>query len=295
MPAFDAASFVDLVEQHEITRSSLAPTMADFLLADPSFDARRLPSLRTIGYGGMPMPLDTARALAERFELFTGFGQTESTLMVSILTPDDHARALDGEEEILLSCGRPMGSAAVTVLGEDGRPPPVGDVGELCVRSPFSMSGYWRDEEATRQAFAGGWLHTGDMARRDDDGYLYLVDRKKDLIISGGQNIYPTEIERVIRTLPSVAEVAVVGLPDPVWGERVVAVVVKRGDVASNGGDVVDVCRRHLASYKKPKEVVFVDSIPKTVTGKVLKRELRAALAASSAPQLPLQQAREKT
>ncbi len=276
---FDAEGFLSLIDGHRITRATLNPTMARFVLDHPAVGDYDLSSVRSLSYGGMPMPKSIALALSERFGgLSTNFGQTESTFSVTSLTVEDHRRALAGEEHLLASCGRPMGAAAVKILDDEMQEVPAGQTGEMCIRSGYTMRGYWRNEEATSEAFAGGWLHTGDLARRDAEGYIYLVDRKKDMIISGGQNIYSTEIERVIDTLPDVAEAAVVGVPDPVWGERVTAVVVRRpgGELAES--DVIAACRDRLAGYKSPKEVLFWDSLPKNVLGKILKRDIRAAL-----------------
>jgi acyl-CoA synthetase (AMP-forming)/AMP-acid ligase II len=279
MAAFEPERFLSLVAEHRITRTALAPTMATFVLDHPSIDRYDTSSLALISYGGMPMAAATARELAARFgDLATNFGQTESTYTVTCLSSADHRRALDGDEYLLASCGRPIGAAAVAVLDDDLRVVPVGEIGELCIRSDFTMTRYWANEEATQEAFAGGWLHTGDLAHRDADGYLYIVDRKKDMIISGGQNIYPNELERVIATLPGVAEVAVVGTPDPVWGESVCAVVVRRGGYELDANQVVERCQEMLAGYKKPKQVHFVDSLPRNVLGKILKREIRTSL-----------------
>jgi acyl-CoA synthetase (AMP-forming)/AMP-acid ligase II len=277
--SFEPGRFLELVEHHRVTRTALAPTMAAFVLDHPRFADADLSSVRVLSYGGMPMPAPIARRLAARVSaLSTGFGQSESTLLVTALTTDDHRRALAGEEHLLESIGRPIGMAAVAVLDDDGRPCRPGEPGELCVRSDLVMGGYWNDPEGTAAALAGGWLHTGDIARADTEGYLYLVDRKKDLIISGGQNIYPTEVERVLHELHGVAHVAVVGAPDAKYGERVVAFVVRADDVELSGDDVIAHCRAHLASYKKPSQVVFVDDLPKTITGKVKKQDLRALL-----------------
>ena len=183
-----------------------------------------------------------------------------------------------GDEHLLASCGRPMAQVAVQILDDQTAEVPVGEIGEMCIRSGYTMGGYWRNDEATREAFAGGWLHTGDLARRDEEGYIYLVDRKKDMIISGGQNVYSTEVERVIGQLPAVAEVAVVGVPDDLWGERVTAVVVRKPDTDLSGQTVIAACRDRLAGYKSPKEVRFWDELPKNVLGKILKRDIRAAL-----------------
>ena len=242
--SFEPGRFLELVERHRVTRTSLAPTMAQFVLDHPAFPDADLSSVRTLSYGGMPMPAPIARRLAARFgDLSTGFGQSESTLLVTVLTTDDHRRALAGDEHLLESIGRPIGMAAVAVLDDDLRVCPPGEPGELCVRSDLVMSGYWNDPDGTAAALAGGWLHTGDIARADEEGYLYLVDRKKDLIISGGQNVYPTEVERVLHELPGIAQVAVVGAADPVYGERVVAFIVVADGLELTSDDVIAHCR----------------------------------------------------
>ena len=283
LKAFDAGCFLSLIEQHRITRATLNPTMARLVLDHPSAGRYDLSSVRSVSYGGMPMPKPTAVELSERFGgLTTNFGQTESTFSVTSLSAADHRRALNGEEHLLASCGRPMGQAAVKILDDQMSEVPVGQTGEMCIRSGYTMCGYWRNEEATREAFAGGWLHTGDLARRDEEGYIYLVDRKKDMIISGGQNVYSTEVERVIGHLPGVADVAVVGAPDELWGERVTAVVVRRPGSALTERDVIAACRDRLAGYKSPKEVHFWDELPRNVLGKTLKRDIRAALSGSA-------------
>jgi acyl-CoA synthetase (AMP-forming)/AMP-acid ligase II len=283
MVTFDPGEFLRLVEHYRVTRTGLAPTMASFVLAHPALADRDVSSVRTLSYGGMPMPLPVARALATLFGgLNTGFGQSESTLLVTGLSVSDHARALAGDEHLLGSCGRAITPSVVTVLDEQMQECAPGVVGELCVRGPLVMKGYWGNPEGTAGAMAGGWLHTGDLARRDAEGFLYLVDRKKDLIISGGQNIYPSEIERVIGEVDGVAEVAVVGVPDEVWGERVVAVIAPVAGADLTEQAVVDACRDRLAGYKTPRSVQFWGVLPKTVTGKILKREVRDVLSRST-------------
>jgi acyl-CoA synthetase (AMP-forming)/AMP-acid ligase II len=284
MKAFDAEGYLSLIEQHHITRATLNPTMARFVLDHPSVDRYDLSSVRSVSYGGMPMPKAAALELSGRFGgLSTNFGQTESTFSVTSLTAEDHRRALNGEEHLLASCGRPMGQAAVKIFDDRMSEVPAGETGEMCIRSGYTMRGYWRNEEATREAFAGGWLHTGDLARRDEEGYIYLIDRKKDLIISGGQNVYSTEVEQVISQLPAVAEAAVVGVPDDLWGERVTAVVVRKPGSDLTERDVIAACRDRLAGYKSPKQVHFWDELPRNVLGKTLKRDIRAALSGSAA------------
>jgi acyl-CoA synthetase (AMP-forming)/AMP-acid ligase II len=279
LKTFSAEGFLSLIEQHRITRATLNPTMARFVLDHPAVDRYDLSSVRSVSYGGMPMPKSTAMELSERFGgLSTNFGQTESTFSVTSLTAADHRRALAGDEYLLASCGRPMAQVAVKILDDQMAEVPVGETGEMCIRSGYTMGGYWRNDEATRDAFAGGWLHTGDLARRDEEGYIYLVDRKKDMIISGGQNVYSTEVERIIGQLPAVAEVAVVGVPDGLWGERVTAVVVRKPGHDLTEQTVIAACRDRLAGYKSPKDVRFWDELPKNVLGKILKRDIRAAL-----------------
>jgi acyl-CoA synthetase (AMP-forming)/AMP-acid ligase II len=279
METFDPGRFLTLVEEQRITRTSLAPTMAAFVLDQPGLATADLTSVRGCSYGGMPMPVDTARRLADRFPaLYTGYGQSESTLLVTGLTPADHRRALSGEPGLLESCGRAYEGVGLELRADDDTVADPGEVGELCIRSDYSMTGYWNRPDESAAALAGGWLHTGDLARRDDEGFVYLVDRKKDLVISGGLNVYPAEVERVLQQLPGIAEVAVVGRPDPVWGERVVAVVVARPDSPLSTDEVIAHCRTQLAAYKAPKDVVFTSALPKTVTGKYRKAAIRESL-----------------
>jgi acyl-CoA synthetase (AMP-forming)/AMP-acid ligase II len=288
MPAFEAGEFLKITEQQRITLASLAPTMAAFVLDHPDLNQHDLSSLRSVGYGGMPMPPTIARALIDRLGpiLVTGFGQTESTGWVTALTPEDHVRALAGEEELLTSCGRALPLIGLRVVDETMRDSPPGEPGELIIRGDLTFGGYWNDQEATAAAYAGGWLHTGDIATIDGEGFVFLVDRKKDMIVSGGQNVYSTQVELVLQRHPSVAEAAVIGLPDPVWGETVTAVVVPRAGVTIDADELIAACCEELARFKVPRHVFVAEALPKTVTGKVLKRELRARyeLEVSSAP-----------
>ena len=288
MPAFEAGDFLKTVEQQRITLTSLAPTMAAFVLDHPDLDQYDLSSLRRVGYGGMPMPPTTARALIDRLGpvLVTGFGQTESTGWVTALTPDDHVRALAGEERLLTSCGRALPLIGLRVVDETMRDAAPGEPGELIVRGDLTFGGYWKDSAATAEAYAGGWLHTGDIATMDDEGFVFVVDRKKDMIVTGGQNVYSTQVEHVLQRHPAVAEAAVIGLADPVWGETVTAVVVPRAGMPIDVPALIAACGEELARFKVPRNVFIAEALPKTVTGKVLKRDLRAryALELSSAP-----------
>jgi acyl-CoA synthetase (AMP-forming)/AMP-acid ligase II len=287
LSAFEAGEFLRIIEQQRITLTSLAPTMAAFVLDHPDLGQHDLSSLRSVGYGGMPMPPTIARALIDRLGpvLVTGFGQTESTGWVTTLTPDDHVRALSGEEQLLTSCGRALPLIGLRVVDDAMRDTAPGEPGELIVRGDLTFGGYWNDPEATAAAYADGWLRTGDVVTMDGEGFVFLVDRKKDMIVSGGQNVYSTQVELVLARHPAVAEAAVFGLPDPVWGETVTAVVVPRAGKTIDAPELIAACGEELARFKVPRHVFIADALPKTVTGKVLKRELRAryALELSSA------------
>ena len=256
--AFDADAVAADIERHRITTTQVVPTMIAWLLdAQP----RDLSSLRLIWYASAPMPVELLRRGLERFGpiFIQGYGQTESGPLATVLTPAEH----DPGAEHLASAGRAVPGVEVRI--EDG---------EILIRSPFNMTGYWRNPELSAETLKDGWLHTGDLGRLDERGYLYIVDRKKDLIISGGENIYPREVEEVLYAHPGVREAAVIGVPDEVWGESVKAVVVPVGDLAPD--ELIAFCRTRLARYKCPKAVELRAELPKTPSGKVLKRELRA-------------------
>lgn len=229
------------------------------------------------------MPVAVLRRARERWphvRFATGFGMTELAGNVMVLTADEHDRALDEGLPILKSVGRQMLLSQVRVVTEDGADAPPGTEGEILVRGDQVLSGYWRNPEATAKAFTGPWFHTGDVGRWNEQGYLWIVDRKKDMIVSGGENIYPREVEEVLYRHQAIREAAVVGAEDPMWGEAVVAIVSCRPGETTTAADLITFCRAHIASYKKPRAVVFVDELPKNASGKVLKRELRDQLAA---------------
>ena len=265
--SFDPVELFGLVERHRVaTIVFISPTMLKLLLESEACAAADCSSLRFIAYGGAPIHPDDQRAALERFGpvLCNLYGQGECPMTISMLGPDDHV----GER--LRSAGRPREGIEVAVVGPGGEPLAAGEVGEVCVRGPVVMRGYWDNEPATAEAFRDGWYHTGDLGSFDADGFLYLGDRVKELVITGGSNVYPREVEDVIRRLDGVEDVAVIGIPDRHWGESVVAVVV--GAVTAE--DVVAICRANLAGYKKPRWVVFADALPRSAYGKVLKREL---------------------
>lgn len=283
MQSFDPETLFATIERHRVTATSAAPTMIAMLLDHPAMPRYDLSSLRNMGYGASAMPVAVLRRARERWphvRFATGFGMTELAGNVMVLTADEHDRALDEGLPILNSVGRQMLLSQVRVVTEDGADAPPGTEGEILVRGDQVLSGYWRNPEATAKAFTGPWFHTGDVGRWNEQGYMWIVDRKKDMIVSGGENIYPREVEEVLYRHQAIREAAVVGAEDPMWGEAVVAIVSCRPGETTTAADLITFCRAHIASYKKPRAVVFVDELPKNASGKVLKRELRDQLAA---------------
>lgn len=269
-----------LAEQR-ITFTNLVPTTVRLLLEDPDFDRHDLSSLEVLLYGGSPMPEPTLRFAASRLQC--GYRQTfatsETGLSGTVLEPEDHRRALDDPEaaHLLLSCGRPQIGVGVRLVDERGAEVEDGEIGEVAIACDGNMIGYWNRPEATAEVLRDGWVHTGDLARRDREGYFYLVDRKHDMIVTGALNVYPTEIERSILEHPQVADCAVVGVPDSKWGEAVKAFVVVRSgsDEPLTEAGLLGYCRHHLAGHKRPKSIDFVTEIPRNPAGKPLRRVLR--------------------
>lgn len=268
---------LDTFEQQGVTDTFIVPALLAVLLQEPSFEQRDLSRLRHLLYGASPMPGPLMKKCLQRFPGILGqvFGMTELSGAVTYLAPEDHA---DGQHpERLLSAGRPYPGVEVRVVDADGRDLPVGELGELWVRSKQSMAGYWRKREATAETLVdGGWLRSGDIARVDEGGFVYLEDRLKDMVISGGENVYPAEVERVLLQHPSVADVAVIGVPDDRWGETVKAVVVPVPGATVDADELIALSRQQLAGYKRPTSVDVIEALPRNATGKVLRRELRA-------------------
>ncbi|MDH5695993.1 MAG: long-chain-fatty-acid--CoA ligase [Dehalococcoidia bacterium] len=272
---FEETLTLETIEREKVTNICLVPTMFIRLLEYvQKYDLR---SLQAINFTGSPMPLEALRRGIEHFgKIFVQLlGQTE-TLNLTILEKEDHNIEGSAKEiKRLESVGKPARQGELRIVDEQGRDVPVGQVGEIIARSDRMMKGYWKMPKETAETIRDGWLHTGDMGRMDEDGYIYLVDRKKDMIISGAENIYSREVEEVLYMHPAVFEAAVVGVPDEEWGESVKAVIaLKQGAVASEE-KIIDFCKQHLASYKKPKSVEFWDNLPKTPSGKIRKNVIR--------------------
>jgi acyl-CoA synthetase (AMP-forming)/AMP-acid ligase II len=284
LPRWDADAFLEAVTERGATHTALVPTMIARLLAHPGADRQALRGLRMLGYAGAPMPPEQMRQAHERLtpNLVQYYGLVEAIPPVTVLDADDHARGLADEPDLLGSAGRPALGVEIAVVDEDGRAVPVGEIGEVITRGDHVMAGYWNADGRTdlSKAVRDGWLHTGDLGRLGNDGRLWLVDRKGDMIISGGYNIYPREIEDVVAEVRGVREVAVLGVPDAEWGQRVVAFYTADDGTPVDEAMVMAHCRERLASYKKPKELRRLDAFPVSSTGKIAKKQLAAELSA---------------
>ena len=271
MRKFDAADFVALSGETDATLTFLVPTMLAMILEEPATEAAAF-AYRRIAYGASPIsPRLLERAEARFGRVFAQtYGQAESPMVITCLKPEDHDRTG--------SCGRPFTIAEVRVLDGDDREVAPGEIGEVCCRGPQTMARYWNRPEATEAAFRNGWLHTGDLGRMDEDGFFYILDRKNDMLISGGYNVYPREVEDVLTSFDGVIEAAVVGLPDETWGDRVEAVVAGRSDLDVRA--LTDHTRARLAGHKRPKSIAVWDALPKSGAGKILRRRVRDALIA---------------
>ena len=268
---FDAAAVVDEIERSGVTTVWLAPAMVNAIMALPGVEHRDLSSVRLVIGGGEKMPLPLIERLRRTFPsawFADAYGLTETVSGDTFLDRDSTVTKLG-------SVGRPCLYLEVDIRDEQGRSVPAGERGEIVLRGPKVFKGYWRDPDATAAAFAGGWFHTGDIGVMDGDGYLYIVDRLKDMILSGGENIAGSEVERVLYEHDAVLEAAVVGRPHERWGEVPAAYVVLKPGTTATADELVERCRGQLARFKVPREIVFIDALPRNPSGKVLKRELR--------------------
>jgi acyl-CoA synthetase (AMP-forming)/AMP-acid ligase II len=275
--SFDPAATLRACRELQVTTMSLAPTMIAMLLDHPDFSPDDLRSVRTIGYGASAMPQTLLRRLLEQtgVGLCQSYGMTELSGSASFLTVEDHQLAADTRPELLQSVGRPLSTVEIKLAGKDDQVCAFGESGEILVKAEQCMLEYWNQPDATTAAIVDGWLHTGDVGRFDADGYLYIVDRQKDIIISGGENVASREVEEVIRRHPAVKDCAVIGLADPKWGELVCAVVQLAGEASDE--ELTDHCRALLAAYKTPKRWIRVAVLPLNAAGKIDKPALRSA------------------
>lgn len=274
---FTPERFFACVATERITHVQTVPTILIRLLESPAKEAADLSSLEIVGYGSAPMPVDRLRQALDLFgpRLLQIYGLTETCAMATCLRPEEHVRDGRPNEETLGTIGKPVDGIDLRIVDDEANPVPSGEAGEIALRGLTVTRGYWQMPEATAAAFRDGWFLTGDVGRMDARGYVTLTDRKKDVIITGGINVYPRDVEEVLYTHPDVLEAAVIGVPDPEWGESVLAVVVRRPGRTASEDELIAYCRERVAGYKKPKAVRFVDEIPRNPSGKVLKRLLR--------------------
>jgi acyl-CoA synthetase (AMP-forming)/AMP-acid ligase II len=280
LKGFDPAATLKSIQAEKITHLNFVPTQLVAMLGVPGLEKHDLSSIKFMWYGASPMPLEVLKKASGLLgPIFAeGYGQSESGPAIAHLSREEHhilSQSNNGHRRRLSSAGQPDISVQVRIVDVDGKDVKPDEVGEIIVRSEHMMQEYWNKPEETERALVDGWLYTGDMGTYDDEGFIYIMDRKKDMIISGGENIYPREVEEVLYRHPAVLEAAVIGIPDDYWVERVHAVVVKNEQARVTAEEIIAFCRSNMASYKAPKSVEFVESLPKNPSGKILKRLLR--------------------
>jgi len=285
MRQFEVKEWMETVQREQATRAMVVPTMLKRIIDDLDFTNYDLTNLKVITYGAAPMPFEVIKKAIEVMpwvRFINAFGQTETASTIATLGPEDHI--IEGTEEeqekklkrLTSSIGRPLPDVEVKIVCEEGSMLSPGEVGEILVKGPRVMTGYWGDEEKTSQVISpDGWLRTGDMGWIDDEGYIYLAGRGDDMIIRGGENISPEEVEDVLHSHPQVEEAAVIGVPDPDWGQQPRAIVALKKGEDTTQEEIMEYCRTRLAGFKRPRSVIFVDSIPRNQLGKLLKKELR--------------------
>lgn len=273
-PSFDPVEALQMIAEEQITDVHIVPTQLISLLSLPDLEQYDLPCLKRIWYAASPMPIEVLkRGLSVFGPIFMqGYGQTESGPDVTVLSRASHREG----QAVLASCGQPCIGVHVRIVDEAGRDVEVGKIGEIIVQSKRVMTGYWCKPDETRETIRDGWLYTGDLGYYDEKGFIYIADRKKDMIITGGENVYPKQVEDVLYRHPAVRETAVIGVPDPYWVERVHALVVLKENAQVTDEDIIGFCKQHIAHYKAPRTVEFVESLPKNPQGKILKKEIRA-------------------
>lgn len=276
---FSATNLLRAVHEHKITVLSLGPTVIILTLQDPDFDKYDCSSLRLVFYGSAPMAVEWIQRAMEKFPnagLQQGYGLTETSPILTTLTPEEHRRAIDtGNHDLLRSVGKPLVHIDLRIVDDSDNELPAGETGEVVVRGPNVSKGYLGLDDLNAITFRNGWFHTGDIGQLDADYNLYLKDRKKDVIITGSENVYSSEVEAALYKHPAVHEAAVVGVPDEKWGEAVFAVIVPAPGQTLSEDEVIAHCRKHIGGFKIPRRMAFVEELPKSAMGKVLKNELR--------------------
>jgi acyl-CoA synthetase (AMP-forming)/AMP-acid ligase II len=286
MRQFDVKQWMETVQKEKANRAMLVPTMLKRVIDDPDFNKYDLKSLKVITYGAAPMPFEVIKKAIEVMpwaRFINAFGQTETASTITALGPEDHVlHGISPQERekklrrLAGSIGRPLPDVEMKVIDEEGRELPPGETGEIVARGPRIMGGYWKDPEKTAKAMTkDGWLRTSDMGWKDEENYFYLAGRGDDMIIRGGENISPEEVEQAIGSHPAIEEIAVIGVPDPEWGQEPKAIIVLKKGQKATAEEIIEYCRQKLSSFKRPRTVVFVDELPRNPMGKVLKKALR--------------------
>ncbi|ARD47951.1 long-chain-fatty-acid--CoA ligase [Sporosarcina sp. P33] len=279
LKTFTVKGFLEAVQTYRPTVISLVPTMINMVMNDPDFTQYDVSSIQKINYGSSAMSPDLIKKVRAAFPgvaFYQSYGMTEASPVLTILEPEDHVVSEDAKaQRRLSSVGKGIPGVEVRVVDDEGADVAVGEIGEVIARGPNIMKGYWNAPEKTANTIKDGWYHSGDMAMMDEDHYVYIVDRKKDMIITGGENVYSIEVENVLSSHPAVLEAAVIGIPDSKWGEAIKAVVVVRDTHELTEAEMIEYSKPLLANYKVPKSVDFMEALPKNGAGKILKRELR--------------------
>ena len=285
MRQFEVKEWIETIQREKATRAMLVPTMLKRVIDDPLFSQSDLSSLKVVTYGAAPMPFEVINKAIQVMpwvRFINAFGQTETASTITTLGPEDHI--IEGTKEerekklkrLTSSIGKPLPDVEVKIVDEEGKALPLLEVGEILARGPRIMTGYWRDEQKTSQVITqDGWLRTGDMGWMDEEGYIYLAGRGDDMIIRGGENISPEEVENVLQSHPKVEEASVIGVPNPEWGQEPRAIVVLKKRETATPEEIIEYCRSRLAGFKRPRSVVFIDVLPRNPMGKVLRKKLR--------------------
>jgi long-chain acyl-CoA synthetase len=279
LPVFSPTDALQAMQDYKVTQAMMAPTMIIMILEKSTFDDYDISSYRNLFYGSSPMAAEWVKKSIEKFtnaEVQQGYGLTETSPILTILEAEDHRKALEsGDISILRAAGRPVVGLDLKILDDDGKEVPTGDAGEVCVRGPNVTPGYLNRPDENEKAFKNGWFHTGDVGRVDENGVMFLMDRKKDMIVSGGENIYTSEVEAALYKHPDVFECAVIGVPDEKFGESLFAVIVPAPGKTLTDVIIINHCRELIAGYKIPRKMDFVEALPKSAMAKILKNELR--------------------
>ena len=277
---FNPADTLKTIQQEKATHMNIVPTQLVAMLNVPDFGKYDLSSMKLMWYGASPMPLEV---LKRGFKVFgnifgEGYGQSESGPAITHMSKEDHEvlNKQGADQKHLMSAGKPDIGVQVRIVDESENDCEPGVIGEIIVKSKHIMVGYWKKPEDTKNTIVDGWLQTGDMGYYDENGYIYIADRKKDIIITGGENVFPREVEEVLYQHPAILEATVIGIPDPYWVEKVHAIIVLRKDEAITAEEVIEFCKKRIAGYKTPKSIEFVADLPKNASGKIVKKELRA-------------------